>query len=151
MKAWAKRVGVSLFVLVILLAIPVTYSTAHGYTQWWFMSGGHVTVNGVQGGYLHKDWSHSAVIITRTDSKRSQSYLVRISGEEFPASMVYCSDWHAPRFPAFPIGDVNPPCMGILDDPDPPDADRPLVPTLTARPGFVEFSTAQGKKVRATW
>ena len=122
-----------------------------GYTQWWLWSGGHVTVNGVQGGYLHKNWSHSAVIITRTDSKKSQSYLVRISGEEFSVAMVYCGDWHAPRFPAFPIGDVNPPCMGILDDPDPPDADRPLLSTLTARPGFVEFSTMHGKKVRATW
>jgi hypothetical protein len=151
MKAWAKRVRVSLLVLVVLLTIPVVYSTTSGYTQWWLWSGGHVTVNGVQGGYLHKNWSHSAVIITRTDSKRSQSYLVRISGEEFAGAMVYCADWHAPRFFAFPIGDVNPPCMGILDDPDPSGSDRPLVHTLTARPGFVEFSTVQGKKVRATW
>lgn len=120
MKAWAKRVPVSLSGLVILLAIPVMYSTERGYTQWWLMSGEHVTVNGVQDGYLHKNWSHSAVIITRTDSKRSQSYLVRISGEEFSASMIYCSDWHAPRFLAFPIGDVKSPCMGILDNPDPP-------------------------------
>jgi hypothetical protein len=151
MKAWAKRVCVSLLVLVILLASPVTYSTTSGYTQWWLGFGGHVTVNGVQGGYLHKNWSHSAVIITRTDSKKSQSYLVRISGEEFSGAMVHCDDWHAPRFPVFPIGDVNPPCMGILFDPDPPEADRPVLSTLTARPGLVEFSTMQGKKVRATW
>jgi len=151
MKVWEKGVGVSLFAIFILLAIPVTYSTARGYTQWWLLSGGHVTVNGVQDGYLHKNWSHSAVIITRTDLKRNQSYLVRISGEEFAGAMVYCSDWHAPRFPAFPIGDVNPPCLGILDDPDPPDADRPVLSTLKVRPGFVEFCTAQGKKVNATW
>lgn len=151
MKAWANRVCVSVLVLVILLAIPVTYSTARGYMQWWLWSGGHVNVNGVQGGYLHQNWSHSAVIITRTDTKRSQSYLVRILGEEFSGAMVYCGDWHAPRVPAFAIGDVNPPCLGILDGPDPPDADRPIVSTLTARPGLVEFSTVQGKKVRATW
>jgi hypothetical protein len=50
-----------------------------------------------------------------------------------------------------PIGDVNPPCMGFFDDPNQPDADCPLALTLTARPGFVEFSNVQGKKVRATW
>jgi hypothetical protein len=50
-----------------------------------------------------------------------------------------------------PVGDVNPPCMGFLDDPDPPDADRPVSSTLTARPGLNEFSTEQGKKVTATW
>ena len=148
---WAKRIGISVLVLAIVLAIPLAYSTARGYTQWWLMSGGHITVNGIESGYLHHNWSHSAVIITRTDSKRSQSYLVRISDEEFAGAMVYCADWHAPRFPAFPIGDVNPPCMGILDDPDPKDADRPLLSTLANRSGFVEFSTVQGKRVRATW
>lgn len=151
MKALAKGVCVSLLVLAILFAVPVTYSTARGYTQWWLMSGGHVAVDGVRSGYLHTNWSRSAVMITRTDSKRGQSSLVRISGEEFSQSMIHCGDWHAPRLPAFPIGDVNPPCMGVLDDPDPPDADRPLRSTLTARPGFVEFSTVEGKKATATW
>jgi hypothetical protein len=151
MKTLAKRVCVSLLVLAALLAVPVTYSTARGYTEWWLMSGGHVTVDGVRGGYLHTNWSRSAVMITRTDSKRGQSYLVRVSGEDFSQSMIYCGDWHAPRLPAFPIGDVNPPCMGLLDDPDPPGADRPVTSTLTVRPGFVEFMTVQGRKVSATW
>jgi hypothetical protein len=94
------------------------------------MSGGHVTVNGVRSGYLRENWSHSAVIITRRDSKKSQSYLIRISGEDFAGEMVYCADGHPPRFGAFPIGDANAPCMGILDHPDPPNADRPLVPSF---------------------
>jgi hypothetical protein len=148
MKALAKGVFVTLFVLAFLAAVPLTYSTVRGYTHWWLISGGHVAVDGVPSGYLHTNWSHSAVMITRTDSKRRQSYQIWLSGSKF---MIYCGDWHAPRVPAFPIGDVNPPCMGILDEPDPPDADRPLGPTLTARPGLVEFSTVQGKKVTATW
>jgi hypothetical protein len=151
MKALAKGVCASLLVLAMLLAVSVTYSTARGYTQWWFMLGGHVAIDGVRSGYLHTNWSRSAVMITRTDSKRRQSYLIRISGEEFSQSMIYCADWHAPRLPAFPIGDVNPPCMGVIDDPDPPDADRPLRKTMVARPGFVEFTTVQGNKVTATW
>jgi hypothetical protein len=148
MKALAKGACVSLFVLAILVAILLTYSTSRGYTQWWLMSGGNVMINGVRGGYLHTNPSHSVVMITRTDLRRHQSYMVQFSGSRF---MIYCGDWHAPRIPAFPIGDVNPPCMGFLDDPDPPDADRPLSSTLTARPGFVEFSTVKGKKVTVTW
>jgi hypothetical protein len=151
MTAFSKRLYILLLVLAGFLVIPLAYSTARGYTQWWLMSGGHVTVNGVRAGYMHTNWSHSAVMITRTDSSSKQSYLVRISGEEFVGPMVYCGDWHAPRVPAFPIGDVNPPCMGILDGPDPPGADRPRTSTLIARPRFVEFSTAEGKKVTATW
>jgi hypothetical protein len=147
----AKGVCVLLLVLAILLTASVTYSTARGYTQWWLMSGGHVAIDGVRSGYLHTNWSHSAVMITRTDSKRDQSYLVGISGKEFSELMIYCGDWHAPRLPAFPIGEVNPSCMGFFDESDPPDADLPLHSTLKTRPGFVEFSTVQGKKVTATW
>ena len=151
MKPFLRGVCVSLLLLTILIAISFTYSTVRGYTQWWLMSSGHVAVDGVRGGYLHKNLKYSAVMITRTDSKREQSYRVQIAGEGFSQSMIYCGDWHAPRILAFPIGDVNPPCMGFNDDPDPPDTDRPVSSTLTARPGFVEFTTAQGKKVTVTW
>jgi hypothetical protein len=47
----------------LLLAIPVAYSTARGYTQLRIRSGEDVLVNGVRYGYLHTNWSHSAVII----------------------------------------------------------------------------------------
>jgi hypothetical protein len=148
MKASAKRFSLTLLLLALLVAVPITYSTAHGYTQWWLLSGGHVEVNGTRGGYLHKSWSNSAVIITRTDSSKRQSYLVQLSGSR---TLIDCGDWYAPRLPAFPIGDVNPPCMGFIDDPDLPDTDRPLSSSLITRPGFVEFSTVQGKKVTVSW
>lgn len=152
MKTLAKGVGVTLLVFALFVAIPLTYSTARGYTQWWLISGGHIAVDGVRGGYLHTNWPRPFVMITRTDIKRNQSYLVRLPGStKFSQGMTYCGDWHAPRLPAFPIGDLNPPCTGFLDNPDPPEADRPLPSTLTARPGFVEFTTVQGKKVTATW
>ncbi|MGA3045740.1 MAG: hypothetical protein ABSD67_03915 [Terracidiphilus sp.] len=152
MRTLAKGACVVLLVLTLLAAALLTYSTARGYTQWWLISGGHVAVDGVRGGYLHTNWSYPFVMITRTDSKRDQSYLVRLSGSaKFSQGITYCGDWHAPRFPAFPIGDLNPPCMGVLEDPDPAEADRPLSSTLTARPGFVEFTTLQGKKVTARW
>jgi hypothetical protein len=141
-----------LAVFALFAAALLTFSTARGHTQWWLISGGRVAVDGVRGGYLHTSWSRPFVVITRTDSTRAQSYLVRLSGSaEFSEGITYCNNWHAPRLPAFPMGDVNPPCTGFLDDPDTPDADRPLSKTLTARPGFVEFTTVRGKEVTAKW
>lgn len=152
MKTLAKGVCVTLFLFALFAAVLLTYSTARGLTQWWLMSGGHVAVDGVRGGYLHTNWSHPSVMITRTDSKRAQSYLVRLPGSAtFSEGITYCDDWHAPQLPVFPMGDLNTPCVGFLVDPDAPEADRPLPSTLTARSGFVEFTTVQGKKVTATW
>jgi len=148
MRASAKRFSLTLFLLFLLVVGPIVYSTAHGYTQWWILSGGHVEVNGIRGGYLHKSRSNSAVLITRTDTNQRQSYLVQLGGSK---SLFYCGGWHALRLPAFPIGDLNSPCMGFLDDLDPPDADPPLGSSLITRTGFVEFSTVQGKKVTASW
>jgi hypothetical protein len=148
MKARTKVLCKTLLVLTLLVAAPLTYSTVRGYTEWWFMSGGHVAVDGVRDGYQHTNWSRSAVIITRTDSEIRQSYLVQLSGSK---SLIYCGDWHAPRFPVFPIGDVNPPCMGLDNEGEYQKGDYPLSSTLLSRPGSVEFSTVRGKKVTASW
>jgi hypothetical protein len=148
MRALVKGICVTLLVLALLITVPITYSTAHGYTNWWFRYGGNVAVDGDRNGYLHTNSSRTAVIVTRTDSKMRQSYLVQVSGSK---SLIYCGDWQAPQFPIFPIGDVNPPCLGFLNDPVSPEADRPLNSTLRAGPGFVEFFTKRGKKVTASW
>jgi hypothetical protein len=147
-RAVAKIVCVTIAVLGLLIAVAIAYSTAHGYTTWWFRSGGSVRVDGVTNGYLHKNWSGTAVIITRTDSKPSQSYLIVFSGSK---SLISCGDWHAPRFLAFPIGDVNPPCMGFLDDSELQRADLPHSSTASIRLGRIEFSTKRGKKVTVSW
>ena len=142
-----KFIGRPLFLFVLLCAVSMTYSTARGYTTWWFSLRGLVAVDGVRGGYLHRNWDHSAVIITRTDLHPSQSYLVWLPGKR---SLIHCGDWHAPRLPAFPIGDVNPPCLfgngaALLV------ADNAVLSTLSAQPGSVEFQTETGKRVTASW
>jgi len=139
---------VGLFLFALLLAIGLWYSTAHGYMTWWFSSRSQVFVDGVRSGFLHVNWGHSAVIITRTDLRPSQSYLVGLSGEK---SLTHCGDWEAPRLPAFSIGDVNPPCSFFSNGSDLPVADNAVLSTLTTRPGFVEFKTEHGKKVTASW
>jgi hypothetical protein len=147
-KMLLRLAGLGLLTFALLVAVGLWYSTAHGYMTWWFSSRGSVAVDGVRSGYLHSNWQHSAVIVTRTDLHPSQSYLLGLSGEKF---LIHCGDWQAPRFPAFSIGDVNPPCSFFSNGSDKPTADNAVFSTLTARPGFVQFQTVQGKKVTASW
>ena len=88
------------------------------------------------------------MIITRTDLRPTQSYLVGLTGRK---SVIHCGDWQATRLPAFPIGDVNPPCSFFTNGLDSPVVDNAVLSTVTARPGFVQFQTEQGKKVTASW
>lgn len=143
-----KVVGLLLFAFALLIAAGLTYSTVHGYMGWWFWSSGSVVVDGNRHGYIHINSQHSAVIITRTDSNPRQSYLVDLSGIKW---MIHCGDWHAPRFPAFAIGDVNPPCSIFGNGADLPTADNPIVDTLKAGLRSVEFQTMQGRRVSASW
>ena len=134
--------------LALLVGIGLVYSTTHGYMTWWVWSRGHVTVGGISNGYLHLNRKHSGVIITRTDLHPGQSYLIWLGEKNF---LIHCGEWHATRLPAFAIGDVNPPCSVFSNGSDMASADNPIESTLTARPGFVEFQTMQGKKVVAAW
>jgi len=147
-KVVLRLAGLGLFTFAMLFTLGLWYSTAHGYMTWWFSSSSKVAVDGVRNGFLHVNREHSAVIITRTDLHPSQSYLVGLSGRK---TLIHCGDWQAPRLPAFPIGDVNPPCSFFSNGSDLPVADKAVFSTLTARPGFVEFQTARGKKVTASW
>jgi hypothetical protein len=143
-----RLAGSGLFTFALLFAVGLWYSTSHGYIAWWFSSSSQVAVDGVRSGFLHVNRDHSVVIITRTDLRPSQSYLVGLSGKN---SLTHCGDWQAPRLPAFPIGDVNPPCSFFSNDSDLPVAEKAVLSTLTARPGFVEFQTEHGKRVTASW
>jgi hypothetical protein len=87
-------------------------------------------------------------MVTRTDLSPSQSYLVGLS--ERP-ELIHCGRWHAPRFFAFPVGDVNPPCSIFSNGRDLPEADNPKSSTLMVGPQSVEFYTTQGKKITAFW
>ena len=147
-KMALRLAGVGLFLFALLCAMSLWYSTAHGYMTWWFSSSSQLAVDGVRSGFLHVNSEHSAVIVTRTDLRPSQSYLVGLLGEK---SVTHCGDWEAPRLLAFPIGDVNPPCSFFSNGSDLPVADNAVLSTLTARPGFVEFKTEHGKKVTVSW
>lgn len=148
MRSFAKAASITVVVLVLLLALPVTYSTAKGYTTWWFSSKATVRINGASNGYLHRNWSGRAWIVTRTDLQPRQSYLVSLYGSKH---VIDCGDWHAPRLPIYPFGDVNPPCLGLLTDSEIQRADLPHSSTLSVEPNMIEFTTMSGKNVSVTW
>ena len=150
MRKLLKASGVLIAALLVFIASPVIYSTARGYTTWWLPTAGSVRVDGLKTGYLHKNWSGSFVIVTRTDTTPRQSYIVAVSDSRHVTS---CGHWHAPpRFLPFPFGDVNTPCMGFFfDDSELKNVDLPHSSTASIRPGMIEFTTNSGKTVTANW
>src|SRR5438552_3007223 len=97
--------------------------------MWWFPSSGSVMVDGVSRGYLHKNWQSTAAIITRTDLKPNQSYLVVFDTSKTSKAVFHCRDWHARQFLVFPIGDLNTPCSPLLEDAALQRADVPVSST----------------------
>lgn len=146
-RASAKIASVTIGVFG-LVVLAVSYSTARGYMSWWFRCGGSVQVDGVKNGYLHKNWSGTAVIITLTDLKPSESYFVSLLGSKY---LLSCGNWHAPRFFPFAFGDINPPCLLLHDEVEAQRTDLPDSSTASIQPGSIEFSTKDGRKVTASW
>lgn len=146
-KIILKSVAVLPLAALMVLAAALTYSTSRGYVAWWFSSNATVAVDDRENGYLHTNWAKSAVIITRADSQPKQSYLAGLNGKH----VIHCGQWHAPHFPTFAIGDVNPPCSFFSNGWDLQIADNPDLSTLVVGTRFVEFHIEKGKKVTARW
>src|ERR1041385_976041 len=93
-----------------LLSLPVIYSTAKGYTVWyWRNPHAQIFVNGHPvSGYVHQ--AKHGLIITRGDLPRRRSYLISFLDNGF-ISLIDCSPWTAPDSFVFAKGDLNPPCL----------------------------------------
>lgn len=139
--------GRLIILTTVLGAVAVVYSTAKGHTIWFFRVNGWVTVDGRQtSGYMHANTKRTALLVTRTDHGRPETYLVPLQDSDF---IVDCGNWHPIRFFPVAVGDVNPPCSGY----DTPVGvrDAPAYRSLITSRRSVEFSTASGKKVKAQW
>jgi hypothetical protein len=140
--------GQVLFVGIVLFAVAVVYSTMKGYMTWYFRVDGQVAVDGKKtSGYMHANTEQTVLLITRTDSKRLETYLV--SAKEGPPIMD-CGGWHPVRFLPFPVGRAGPPCAAVAADPT-KVADAPVVAGHVRSRRSIEFSTASGKRVKAAW
>jgi len=136
-----------MLVTAVFGVVASVYSTAKGYTIWFFRVSGSVTVDGHKtSGYMHANTKRMALLITRTDEGRPETYLVPLQGSHWIAD---CGNWHPIRFLPVPIGDLNPPCSGY--DTPVGARDAPEYRSLITSRRSIEFSTASGKKVKAEW
>ena len=146
----AVKIGAVLF--LVFVVVPLVYSSFDPYMTWYFADyHSRLTVDGkAASGRVHRDHSGLSLFVTRTDGQRSATYLIEFPGDT-RAHVLSCGKWVAPRFPAFAIGDVNPPCWTFTypGNPNPPPA-HPAT-NLVSGSNFAEFTAYDGKRVRATW
>jgi hypothetical protein len=133
-------VGFAIFVV----AGSFAYSTARGYTSWYFrVPLSEMTVDGkTASGWLHRGNEWQVLFVTRNDAMQPESYMIVIP----QGAVSSCANWVASRLPAFPIGDVNPPCV-ILGRIAPEGPPRNLV----SGPNFVEFTADDYSRVKLSW
>lgn len=147
MKKVFGILGQLMLMAAVFGVVAVLYSTAKGHTIWFFRVSGSVSVDGHEtSGYMHANTKRTALLITRTDEGRPETYLVPVQGSDW---IVDCGNWHPIRFLPVPIRDGNPPCSGY----DTPVGvrDAPKFRSLITSRRSIEFSTASGKKVKAEW
>lgn len=141
-KASVKTMAFIAISLLAFAALTLAYSTSKGYTQWFFrVRHAAVTVNGMPSeGWLHRTRDGNGMFLTEHRSGRSATYdlVFTDSGNSYVFS---CGTWVAPRWPAIPVGDVNPPCflMG--------SAGHSLIRGINS----VSFTTLDGRKLQADW
>lgn len=146
MKRLLGIVGLLFFAVAVLSVILLAYSTAKGYTRWYFRVDGLVTIDGRQSsGYLHANTQKTILLLTRTDEKRPETYLIPLGEEK---TVLDCGDWHPVRLLPFPVGHFNPPCSVLSVSPA-DILDGPVSATLVRAGRSIQFTTASGRKVKA--
>ena len=132
---------------LLLGAFALLYSTAKGSTTWFVRVNGQVFVDDrPTSGYIHANTDRTILLVTRTDGKEAETYLVPVTDR---AAILDCGEWSPVRFIPNPVRDVNPPCSPDADTTKTSDA--PISSTLVREGRFVSFSTATGKKIKAQW
>jgi hypothetical protein len=80
-------------------------STARGYTQKGLSPAATLRLTEFTEAICPTTWWRSALMITRSDSNRRQSYQVQLSGSKF---ITCCGGCRAPRLPVFPNPSMEP-------------------------------------------
>ena len=131
-------------VVAAFLALPAIYSTAKGYTVWyWRNPHAQIFVNGHRvSGYVHE--SRHGLIITRGDLPRRRSYIVSFP-DNGAVILTDCSPWTAPAFFVFAIGDLNPPCFTNQTN---SETSEGLWGPVQMHGDVLEFQTTNNKVIR---
>ena len=80
MKRVVRIIGSLVLLVVVILVVAMVFSTAKGYTIWYFRVNGSVMVDGREtSGYMHANTHRDILLITRTDGSRPETYLVPVA------------------------------------------------------------------------
>jgi len=142
LKTSVKAITLIAICFFVFAAMALAYSTAKGYTSWFFrVRHPVIMVNRVRSeGWLHRTRDGNAIFFTEHSSVRSVTYhLVFIDGGN--GYVLSGGTWVAPRWPTIPIGDLNPPCflLGYAGQ------------DLTRGSNSVSFTALDGRKLEAHW
>lgn len=142
LKTAVKTITLIAISFSLLAAMALAYSTAKGYTSWFFrVRHPVIMINGVRSeGWLHRTRDGNAIFFTEHNSVRSVTYDLAFD-DSGNGDVFNCGTWVAPRWPTIPIGDLNPPCffLGYAGQ------------DLTRGPNSVSFSTLDGRRLEAHW
>jgi hypothetical protein len=133
----------------VVLGTPASiYSTAHGYTAWYYMlPTARLIVDGNDNsGYVHladAGASGRDVVVTVRQRWKGETFWIVLPTNH---KATVSAGRTAPRFPLFSMSCLLP-SIHLGDEPSakPPERD------VTAGSNFVEFRAGDGKRVRAEW
>jgi hypothetical protein len=137
--------------VLVLFALLIVWGIFSPHVAWYFVDpNAKVTVDGRKvHGWLHRGNHGQTLFLTRNNGRRRESYMIGIGGQ---GSVSDCGNWTAPRFPVFPLGDVSPPCLWIVDSNEKPNTgEAPPSRKLVAGTDFVEFTADDGSRIRVSW
>ncbi len=143
-----KKVAIGLALAgLILVVIPMAYSTAKGYMTWWFtVPGAKVSMAGSPiDAWVHRGQTWQDILVTLQEGENRVSYHW-ILGEDRV-------NGHCPAAPAFPIfaeGDLmDPDCFSPLPEgtvvPEPPKRE------VVFGPRALGFVADDGKRIEVRW
>lgn len=106
-----------------------------------------ITVDGKpSSGWVHRTRTGHNLFVTFDHPGRRQTYDLAVS-DAGQVSVYRCGKWVAPRFPAIPTGDVNPPCFFV----EPPDTYRRITQKASVGQTYASFITDENEQLEAHW
>ena len=143
-----KKVAIGLALAgLIFVVIPMAYSTAKGYTTWWFaVPGTKVLADGNPvDAWVHRGQTWQDMIVTLEESRNCGSYHWILGGDQVHGRCPV-----AVPFPVFMEGDLmDPNCMVIL----PEGAVMPESPArnVVVGPRELQFVADDGRRIQVRW
>jgi len=165
LKRTKKRIVLALLALpFVVIIVAMSVSTWNRTIAWFVWQPGlAVSVNGSPAnGYSHVFLYHryprnpdrftDGRLITLWHWNRRETFWVSQGREATTPTVTYCSDWIAPRLPAFDVTTYESSvCMNVIPIGQTEIPGYIESPLLSSGERFIEFRTSDGRDVRATW